>query len=313
MADELRKITPEELVKILNEHSVWLETDGTEGHRADLNDADLRYAHLYKANLSKANLFKSNLCGVTMVGSDLSSADLSEANLSGAFLSYSNLRNARLFMANLSDASLTKANLVCANLTGANLSLTDLRKADLSEATLSGANMQGAILSEALLENTNVSEVKFKRRRRGVRGARVATCYGSEKFKRFIQHEAFIEELNAGTWRERLLCCLWMILADCGRTPWLWIMWSILLSLYFGTVFYWMGPDAFNVSSDGLNDFSWPTMVYYSVVTFTTLGFGDVVPKTLGAAYWVMAEVITGYIMLGGLISIFTTKLVPRG
>ncbi len=74
-----------------------------------------------------------------------------------------------------------------------------------------------------------------------------------------------------------------------------------------------MGPGAFNVSNDGLNDFSWPTMVYYSVVTFTPLGFGDVVPKTLGAACWVMAEVITGYIMLGSLISIFTTELVPRG
>ena len=51
------------------------------------------------------------------------------------------------------------------------------------------------------------------------------------------------------------------------------------------------------------------SMVYYSVVTFTTLGFGDISPKTIPAAMWVMAEVIIGYVMLGGLISIFANKL----
>lgn len=45
------------------------------------------------------------------------------------------------------------------------------------------------------------------------------------------------------------------------------------------------------------------TTIFYSVVTFTTLCFGDVVPETL----WVMAEV-----MLGGLISIFANKMVRR-
>jgi hypothetical protein len=53
-------------------------------------------------------------------------------------------------------------------------------------------------------------------------------------------------------------------------------------------------------------------MIYYSVVTFTTLGFGDIVPKTNLAALLVMAEVILGYVMLGGLISIFATKLARR-
>ena len=53
-------------------------------------------------------------------------------------------------------------------------------------------------------------------------------------------------------------------------------------------------------------------MIYYSVVTFTTLGFGDIVPQTQEAAWWVMAEVIIGYIRLGGLISILATKLARR-
>ena len=56
------------------------------------------------------------------------------------------------------------------------------------------------------------------------------------------------------------------------------------------------------------------TSYYYSIVTFTTLGFGDVTPQP---TEWLMQlyltiEVILGYIMLGGLISILATKLARR-
>jgi len=50
----------------------------------------------------------------------------------------------------------------------------------------------------------------------------------------------------------------------------------------------------------------------YSVGAFTTLGFGDIVPKTAGLQFWVMLEVIIGYIMPGGLISILANKLAIR-
>jgi voltage-gated potassium channel Kch len=74
-------------------------------------------------------------------------------------------------------------------------------------------------------------------------------------------------------------------------------------------IFYLMGPNSFDVKH-----LPWTigSMIYYSVVTFTTLGFGDIVPKTPGAAWLVMVEVILGYIMLGGLISILATKLARR-
>ena len=51
---------------------------------------------------------------------------------------------------------------------------------------------------------------------------------------------------------------------------------------------------------------------YFSVVTFTTLGFGDVVADNAIARLLVMLEVIFGYLMLGGLISIFANKLASR-
>ncbi len=53
------------------------------------------------------------------------------------------------------------------------------------------------------------------------------------------------------------------------------------------------------------------TWFYFSVVTFTTLGFGDVTPIGWVGELVVMIEVILGYIGLGGLITIFATKIIP--
>jgi len=47
-------------------------------------------------------------------------------------------------------------------------------------------------------------------------------------------------------------------------------------------------------------------------VTFTTLGFGDIIPTLEWVQRWVMAEVVMGYVMLGGLISILANKLARR-
>ena len=51
---------------------------------------------------------------------------------------------------------------------------------------------------------------------------------------------------------------------------------------------------------------------YFSIVTFTTLGFGDIVADNAAARFLVTLEVIFGYLMLGGLISIFSNKLASR-
>ena len=84
-----------------------------------------------------------------------------------------------------------------------------------------------------------------------------------------------------------------------------------LSSVTFDQKIMWkLGSDSFDTQH---LRFNFLTMFYYSVVTFTTLGFGDIIPKTSTAALCVTVEVIIGYVMLGGLITIFASKLSRRG
>ena len=57
---------------------------------------------------------------------------------------------------------------------------------------------------------------------------------------------------------------------------------------------------------------TWFTPFYFSIVTYTTLGFGDVKPKTLAGELVVSSEVILGYTTLGLLLSVLAQNIARR-
>lgn len=169
-------MTQEELDKIIEQHKLWLKTDGKEGRQADLSGTDLRGKDLKGTVLVLANLKGANLNGLDLSFSNLNSANLEEANLEMANLSFSKLEESNLTRANLKGASLYRArvsssnlsnvnlegavlegaNLICSNLTGSNLSNANLMRAGLQLADLTKANLTKADLTDANLEGTNL-------------------------------------------------------------------------------------------------------------------------------------------------------------
>ena len=113
------------LKEILDQHQLWIESNGVQGKCADLENA-----YLCGANLINADLEGAILCIANLQGANLNGAKLTGANLYGA-----SLRGANLSGANLSGANLTYVNLEYANLVGANL----------IGASLGGANLYGAV------------------------------------------------------------------------------------------------------------------------------------------------------------------------
>ena len=91
---------------------------------------------------------------------------------------------------------------------------------------------------------------------------------------------------------------VWEATSHCGRSIELWAFWSVLIAVVFAAIYYWgFGCDSIVFNVDKLNGVQpgfWGYL-YYSVVTFTTLGFGDIVPLTNPARLAVGAEVVLGH------------------
>ena len=73
----MRKITQEELNKIIEQHKHWINEDceGWEGMKADLYSADLTRANLTGADLTRANLTGADLTRANLYGADLTEAE----------------------------------------------------------------------------------------------------------------------------------------------------------------------------------------------------------------------------------------------
>ena len=269
--------------------------------------ADLRYANLQGAILTGADF-----TGAKLYHTDLEDADLRNANMTGAKLGKANLNKAKLQHSHLTEAKLLGTSLVGANLYRAHIDNASLFSADLTRATLKEADIRFTILQRAILNDADVSEIKYNRHCK-FKGIRATTCFGNHSFRRYAMDQDFLEEFRRD---HPIIHFIWLVTCNCGRSMSLWAGWSVALAGLLTLIFHGLGQDSFALLSDPHGNemlpWSWNTMCYYSVVTFTTLGFGDVTPLTWWAKFWVMAEVILGYIMLGGLISIFANKLARR-
>ena len=83
----------EELEKILEEHKLWLDSDGKEGEKADLRRANLYMANLGGTDLERADLVMVNLEEANLYRAYLIDADLRRAILRGADLIVASLRS----------------------------------------------------------------------------------------------------------------------------------------------------------------------------------------------------------------------------
>ena len=140
-------------------------------------------------------------------------------------------------------------------------------------------------------------------------------------FKRYVADQQFIRAFKE---KHPFWALIWKWSSDYGRSLGVWALWSLLIALSFSFVYMpapiwfpeWMQevmPQFHQVTvTDSNTDLTFWKSFYFSIVTFTTLGFGDVVAANTSARILVTLEVIFGYVMLGGLISIFANKLASR-
>ncbi len=282
----------------------------------DLSGANLTDARLINTNLSKATLFGATLDRAHLLGADLTNADLTDISGTGAIFGSAKLAEATLFNANLTEATLTDADLTNADFRSANLTGARLRGAKLSHAEFRAANLHHADLSNASVPGADFGNASLRSAKMAnVSGFADAHWIGVDisdvdftsayTLRRSIMDENYLYEFRHTSKKHEAVYHMWRITSDCGRSLTRWALVTLTVAVLFGALYSQVSLD-YGDHETALSPF------YFSVVTLTTLGYGDVLPASLSAQIVVLFEVLTGYIMLGGLLSIFATKMGRR-
>lgn len=235
-----------------------------------------------------------------------------------------NLRNAHLEGVNLKAARLEGADLSGIHLERAILTLSHLEGAKLWWAHLEGAVLRTSVINGLTLfwKCSNDSKTDF-------RGVGLNSCRIDDKTKYLLEYNK--RRLNCEDWYKEHPRLAWLVkaffwMSDYGRSTGRIIFTFFGLALIFAGIYYLSAL----VSSPGIvsNLFegkegpvpSWLVpfrTIYFSIVTMTTLGFGDMHAncQSFWGHFLLTAQVILGYVLLAALVTrigvLFTSGLIP--
>lgn len=270
-------------------------------------DVSLQGLSLKKAQLEGVNLVHDG----SKQGYDLRFTDFYRANL----------QNAHLFHADLRHSSLMKA---------------DLRGANLHCANLEGANLLGARFDDARLENVHwghyllQEQEAYQARDRATRldyFEQAEDIY--RHLRRVLENQGLFEQAGYFFRREmvmrryqmplfsvpRIVSRVVDLFCGYGERPLRVILFSLFLILGFAVIFFLNGVndggqllqlDTGKSFAD--NFFSFINAVYFSVVTFTTLGYGDITPIGL-SRFFAATEAFMGSFTLALFVVVFVKKM----
>jgi len=255
-------------------------------------------------SLEEANLYRVEIPEAYIDGANLQKANLREAKL----------QNAKLHWARLQEADLIKANLENARLAGANFQEAKLNNTRFHNAFLCGIQLDGAKML-TWEQVKRVGEEIYKKWGKGRDAYR--------RLKNYFHQEGIYDDETQAYYREKLMAqreawknhkvgrWLWLfllnILAGFGEKLWRTVVGAFATILIFSGI-YWLAGKLVTNGGEPITKF-WHCL-YFSVVTFATLGFGDISPAlhSTGTQVAAVIEVILGYVFLGTLITIIARK-----
>ena len=286
----------------------------------------------YKANqntcLELENLNKNN--------EDLSNFNLKEANLDKI-----NLVNAKMKNANLERSDLTNASMYGINLSGSNLFKTNFENSNLNDANLENCNLLGANFNNAKLKNINwgknyqvineleadeaykngdieLANKKYKEAEdiyRNIKISMQSQTLGNETGKFFIremivkrkQHNKFslqrigskIIEITTG-YGEKLGNIVFTIL---GIIIACMVLYGIEGVSYQGKILGFFSDEFSMLSTIG-------NLFYFSVVVYSTVGFGEMVPiGPLGKSVVIFEGIVGGLVLAILIIALYKKSM----
>jgi hypothetical protein len=280
-----------------------LEAWARSGHSMEgfqLQHVDLRGVNLtredarHSYNLSGANLSRANLHGAHLFGIDLRGSTLLKANLTGANLNRAKLENADLLGVNLDETRLEYVDW------GRHVQQEDKARMAHREGRLEEAATLCGEAEEVYRTLSNVSASKGYFKLAG----------------HFFQREMIMRRMQLSPWSwEWWLSKMVDLLCGYGERADRVIGFSLTVILLCALAFFFLGVSGaegtivFDPAAGARgNLLAFLACTYYSVVTFTTLGYGDIVP--LGAArFFAAVEAFIGAFSIALFVVVFVKKM----
>lgn len=214
--------------------------------------------------------------------------------LVGTYYTHLDLRGIPLARRRLARINLSKSDLFHAELAQTDLSQADLSDSYLSEADISGTRLDWAKAQGVLLDSVTYD---LKTSFLGVDLHSINFTLAALLEDLAITQQR-IQHLQA---RSPALAWFLRITSQYGLSLPRYFLWVTAIILVFA-VLYSVVPGA--ITKPGL----W-NGTYFSVVTFTTLGYGDITPASTVGKVLAVVEVCAGYLMGGLLVSILARRV----
>ncbi len=272
---------------------------------------------LGKAELDEAFLMRANLKGAFLEGAQLRGAFFWEANLQGANLRESDLQNAKLMRTHLQ---------------GAEFGGAKLQGADFSRAIVDGYTLiwRCEVDRKTKFEGVSLDVARIYPRTKQLLEYNIRRANWEEwyKWKDWYKHEPKEERNKLSQFFLKYTVGLFWAVSDYGMSTLRVIGVFFILALLFAAVYmnwaYWSPPgvvdDLLVKPAEGeaaLHYFGRALIrpIYFSVVTMTTLGFGDMYANkdSIAGHVLLILQVILGYVLLGALITRFAVLFTAGG
>jgi len=247
-----------------------------------------------KINLKHVNFYRASLKGAHFFGVDLSGSVLMKANLSGANLNQSNCQN---------------TNLLGCILDGAKIERIEWGQSVLQEQA-GNQEWSSGNKAEALKYFLEAEEVyRDLRKNHESRGI-------FQKAGVFFRKEMIMKRLQMPLYsKERFISKTVDVLSGYGERPDRVVFFSISMIVISAIIYFFGGLSGANgniqfqtqlsFSENLLNFFN---SLYFSVVTFTTLGYGDVTPMGL-MRFFASLEAFIGSFSMALFVVVFVKKM----
>jgi uncharacterized protein YjbI with pentapeptide repeats len=270
-----------------------------------------------EVHLKGALFDQCHLEDVDFIGAYLEGATLYRAHLENADFRLADLRDAIIWEAHLGGANLNYAHLESVGFDQVHGEESGFEEAHLEGAVFYEAHLQGACFLNAIVDGSTLFWKCHADRNTDFSGVALGSVRIDPGTKQLLEYN--IRRMNWEDWypKHHLLqwpVWLFWLISDYGLRTWRIIVTFFFLAAAFAMA-YWLWP-SFVAVNNVVGDIRrfWHAL-YFSVVTMTTLGFGDIAanPDSWAGQTLLMVQVILGYVLLGALVTRFAVLFTAGG